>query len=408
MKVYTAIDMWNSPPLQHHGVKGMKWGVRNDSSPSGQGRFPRRRTIKMRNKATRYVPSSAKRTGAQLKSASNTVLKTVSDVDRVNRLYNRAVKVGKSVAMSPAIQQYGALAVAGIAAHPAVALGVPAVAGAAILGYGVYKYSMAHDDLQDTDYLAHYGVKGMKWGVRKVREVVGNIRRRRAERRALRDERREQLRVQRNAQAIASGDSRRIINRMPKMTNEEIQVAINRLNMQEKVYQLDEKLNSYKAQEQSNTFFGKLMSNRNQQNNQNYNNNNQNKEKGIIGKAIDKQIENVVNNAAEAAVSSVISGNSFSETFRKKYGYKTTSEKAEESRKKYSDRYKMDAEDAKNRMNTLQIKNKLYNASSKKSRRSIKTGRDLYDADLEYLMSNVRASDLNKINFKNDSGEKKR
>lgn len=31
--IYEAIDKWNSPPdsyLEHHGVKGMKWGVRHD------------------------------------------------------------------------------------------------------------------------------------------------------------------------------------------------------------------------------------------------------------------------------------------------------------------------------------------------------------------------------------------
>lgn len=31
--IYNAIDTWNSSPdsyLEHHGVKGMKWGVRHD------------------------------------------------------------------------------------------------------------------------------------------------------------------------------------------------------------------------------------------------------------------------------------------------------------------------------------------------------------------------------------------
>lgn len=28
--IYEAIDYWNSPSLEHHGVKGMKWGVRHD------------------------------------------------------------------------------------------------------------------------------------------------------------------------------------------------------------------------------------------------------------------------------------------------------------------------------------------------------------------------------------------
>lgn len=33
---YIAIDLWNSPYLDHHGVKGMKWGVRHDYKPKGR------------------------------------------------------------------------------------------------------------------------------------------------------------------------------------------------------------------------------------------------------------------------------------------------------------------------------------------------------------------------------------
>ena len=33
--IYEAIDIWNSPSLEHHGVKGMKWGVRKQRQSLG-------------------------------------------------------------------------------------------------------------------------------------------------------------------------------------------------------------------------------------------------------------------------------------------------------------------------------------------------------------------------------------
>lgn len=35
---YYAYDRWNSPYLDHHGIKGMKWGVRHDYIPIGRKR----------------------------------------------------------------------------------------------------------------------------------------------------------------------------------------------------------------------------------------------------------------------------------------------------------------------------------------------------------------------------------
>ena len=32
--IYEGIDRWNSPYIEHHGVKGMKWGVRRDRNAS--------------------------------------------------------------------------------------------------------------------------------------------------------------------------------------------------------------------------------------------------------------------------------------------------------------------------------------------------------------------------------------
>ena len=35
--IYEGIDRWNSPYIEHHGVKGMKWGVRKQIQRVGSG-----------------------------------------------------------------------------------------------------------------------------------------------------------------------------------------------------------------------------------------------------------------------------------------------------------------------------------------------------------------------------------
>lgn len=72
--------------------------------------------------------------------------------------------------------------------------------------------------VNDTDYFAHYGVKGMKWGIRKDRE-------RRPSRKA-----KEQARRSPERQAIDT--IRRTKKKARYMTDTELKQAINRLNLE--------------------------------------------------------------------------------------------------------------------------------------------------------------------------------
>ena len=72
--IYEAMDIWNSPYIEHHGVKGMKWGVRHDTRSLG-----RRISGVYRNISNSYLDSrinSAKRKKDMFnKSYDNTINK---------------------------------------------------------------------------------------------------------------------------------------------------------------------------------------------------------------------------------------------------------------------------------------------------------------------------------------------
>lgn len=101
--IYEAIDYWNSPPnsyLEHHGIKGMKWGVRHDKprlsrkqkrlAKSDYGKAKSmsdqelQRTINRINLEQNYI-SAIKRDRAAYKDATSSVLskwgrKTVNSI----------------------------------------------------------------------------------------------------------------------------------------------------------------------------------------------------------------------------------------------------------------------------------------------------------------------------------------
>lgn len=90
MNDYKAIES-GKDYLSHHGVKGMKWGIRHDPVPSGEGR---RASKKLKNAIGRTVRKVAK----GLKRASRTSIRTAKKVrDRnLQRKIEKAIASGNS------------------------------------------------------------------------------------------------------------------------------------------------------------------------------------------------------------------------------------------------------------------------------------------------------------------------
>lgn len=103
------------------------------------------------------------------------------------------------------------------------------------------------------DYLAHHGVKGMKWGIRHDPERVGRLKRgiKKAANTTINSIRR--VRSRKNARAIKSGNPYKVAKRFDKMSTSELQDAVTRINLQR---QLAGSLNQDKPQKE--TFVGDL------------------------------------------------------------------------------------------------------------------------------------------------------
>lgn len=165
--------------LMHYGVKGMKWGVRRDAKEYtqakmyyGEGAGNRRKLIKATVKARSKDPFYKSEFD---KAVANTDMsKRASQARRQRGRKNARNSAGKTVrgvgniATGNVGRAGGALALGYLGYQGAKAAGIAPtekeMLTKAVKGARKIKRVVQHDDV-----LAHYGVRGMRWGIRKSR-----------------------------------------------------------------------------------------------------------------------------------------------------------------------------------------------------------------------------------------------
>ena len=186
-------------------------------------------------------------------------------------------------------------------------------------------------DKWSSPYLVHYGIKGMKWGVRKSVERTGRVVRKMGG--AVKNSASRiagglvrtgsAVRRFKNRRAIKSANANRIQSRVDKMSTQELTDAVTRAHL---VNQL---------------------------------NNNGQHHMGIIETNARNVANNFVRNSMESALSSIIGGEKFTDSMVKRYGGRTASEKANDAAQKYADFLKRQSANSTNILRTLENNKKI-------------------------------------------------
>ena len=89
--IYEGIDIWNSPYLEHHGVKGMKWGVRHDNPNYSEAQRKRDRQV--------YGRGGVRRINRSMNQGESISAARSREARRINTTRMVAAKVGSVTGM---------------------------------------------------------------------------------------------------------------------------------------------------------------------------------------------------------------------------------------------------------------------------------------------------------------------
>lgn len=168
-------DLKHSDVLEHHGIKGQRWGVRRYQKKDGSLTAAGKKRVltyeqRVKNKMDEYNEKHPERS-----KEVNFKIMMYKEADRETDIHKRKMSVMGDATAVATMASYGLAGVPGLALSSAAAI---TVAKGEEYVYKKRLYTLAElaaKEVKHSDILEHHGIKGQRWGIRRFQNKDGTL-----------------------------------------------------------------------------------------------------------------------------------------------------------------------------------------------------------------------------------------